>query len=387
MRSTVATIDLDALAWNYSVIKARTPGKAILGMVKANAYGHGMVQIGLALQSLGVDMLGTAFVDEAIQLRGAGVTIPIMVLTPIEADECRFAIDHRLVIVACEMSQVKALSQAAVEQGRDAEVHLYIDTGMHREGFRPIDSVKAAHAIQNLPGIRLTGICTHFATADEPHSAFLREQLSTFTEVVSQCEANGSTFATIHAANTGAMLQMDSSHFSMVRPGLSLYGYSATGNDLMTLHPVLSLSSRVLSSRRVWPGDTISYGRRHMVTRETTIVTVPIGYGDGYLRGLTGNAECLIQGCRFPIVGTICMDELMVDVGDSSIALGDEVVFLGRQAGSDGRTDSIDATDLARWASTIPYEITSSIAARVPRRYKGLHAPDEVGTNNKRTDV
>ncbi|MCX6140305.1 MAG: alanine racemase [Candidatus Kapabacteria bacterium] len=377
MRSTVATIDLDALAWNLSVVRARTPGKSVLAMVKANAYGHGMVTTSLALQALGVEMLGTAFVDEAIELRAVGITIPIMVLTPVEAHECRAAIENDLITVACEISQVSELSRCAQEVGRTAEVHLYIDTGMHRDGFRPSHAVGAARTIGEMPGIRLTGVCTHFATADEPHSPFLREQLSTFTEVISQCEANGSTFATIHAANSGAMWQLDTSHFTMVRPGLSLYGYSAAGTDVMTLHPVMSLSSRVLSARRAWPGDTISYGRRHVVSRETTIVTVPIGYGDGYLRSLTGKAECLIGGSRFPVVGTICMDELMVDVGDSAIGLGDEVVFLGRQVGMNGRIDSIDATDLAKWASTIPYEITTSISARVPRRY----------VNTKKTDV
>lgn len=371
MRSTVATIDLDALEWNIGVIRRRTPGKAILAMVKANAYGHGMIPISRALQAYGVEMLGTALVDEALLLRTAGISIPIMVLTPVEPHECLAAAEHDLITVACDLSQIRALGEAATSLGKQAEVHLYIDTGMHREGFRPHDATVAAEAIRSIPGIRLTGICTHFATADDPNSPFLREQLSTFNEVRKQCESVGCTFATVHAANTGAMWQSEQTHFSMVRPGLSLYGYASPGNEAMTLRPVMSLASRIISIRRAWPGETVSYGRRYMVTNETTIVTVPVGYGDGYMRSLTGVAECLIGGERFPVVGSICMDELMVDVGNADVHLGDEVVLLGRQVQRDGLLNSIDAVEIAAWASTIPYEITTAISARVPRSFIG----------------
>lgn len=371
MRSTVATIDLDALEWNLGVIRRHTPGKAVLGMVKANAYGHGIIQISRALQACGVEMLGTALVDEAILLRAAGITIPIMVLTPVEPHECLAAVEHNLITVACDLSQIRALGEAAVSLGKHAEVHLYVDTGMHREGFRPHDAASAALEIRSVSGINLTGICTHFATADDPNSPFLHEQLSTFNEVRKQCEAVGCTFAAVHAANTGAMWQSEQTHFSMVRPGLSLYGYASPGNEAMTLRPVMSLASRIISMRRAWPGETVSYGRRYMVTSETTIVTVPVGYGDGYMRRLTGTAECLISGERYPVVGSICMDELMVDVGNADVHLGDEVVLLGRQVRSDGHLNSIDAVEIAAWASTIPYEITTTISARVPRSFTG----------------
>ncbi|MBC8124564.1 MAG: alanine racemase [Candidatus Kapabacteria bacterium] len=371
MRSTIATIDLDALEWNLSVIRRQAPEKAILGMVKANAYGHGMIAIANALQHCGVDVLGTAFVDEALELKKAGISIPIMVLTPIEEHDCTAVVENDLVTVACDMSQVAFLSHAAVTAGKIAEVHLYIDTGMHREGFRPHDAVEAAKVVGAMPGIRLTGVCTHFATSDEPHSSFFREQLSTFNSVLSKCAAAGSTFASIHAANTAAMWQSDLAHFTMVRPGLSLYGYVLPGNEEMTLRPVMSITSRVLSVRRAWPGESVSYGRRYVVPEEQTIVTVPIGYGDGYLRSLTGAAFCLIGGRRYPIVGTICMDELMVNVGDADVKLGDEVVLMGQQTGRDGITSSIDANDIAQWASTIPYDVTTSVSARVPRCFTG----------------
>ena len=371
MRSTIATIDLDALEWNLSVIRRQAPEKSILGMVKANAYGHGMIAIARALQHCGVDVLGTAFVDEALQLKGAGITIPIMVLTPIEEHDCVAVIENDLVTVACDVQQVTNLAMTAIAAGKIAEVHLYVDTGMLREGFRPHDAVEAATVIAAMPGIRLTGICTHFATSDEPHSAFFREQLSTFVSVLSNCAAVGSTFASVHAANSAAMWQSDSTHFTMVRPGLSLYGYVSPGSKEMSLRPVMSLSSRVISVRRAWPGESVSYGRRYVVPEESTIVTVPIGYGDGYLRSLTGAACCLIGGIRYPIVGTICMDELMVNVGNADVKQGDEVVLMGQQTANDGHTASIDANDIAQWASTIPYDVTTSVSARVPRCFTG----------------
>lgn len=387
MRSTYATIDLDALSWNLSVIRRQVAGKAILGMVKANAYGHGMIPIARALQNNGIDMLGTAFVDEAVQLRRAGINVPIMVLTPVEPDEANLVIEYSLVTVACDISQVRALSAAAVASNSTAEVHLCVDTGMLRDGFRCHDVVEAAKSILAMPGIRCTGICTHFATSDEHHSPFLAEQLSTFTDVLAKCESAGCTFATVHAANTGAIWQSAGSHFTMVRPGLSLYGYATPANEEMTLHPVMSVVSRVLSLRRAYPGDTVSYGRRFMVTQETTIATVPIGYGDGYMRRLAGLAQVLIGGMRYPVVGTICMDEIMVDVGDSDVHLSDEVVLLGRQARPDGHLDSIDAVELAYWSGTIPYEITTNFAARLPRKMSGASRHSDRYSQSLSTDV
>ena len=370
MRSTVATIDLDALAWNYHVLRARTQGVRMLAMVKANAYGHGMVGVSRVLQHLGVDMLGTAFVSEARVLRDAGITIPIIVLTQVEPHEADEAIALNLITVVGDVSQATALAQAARARNTTAEVHLYIDTGMSRDGVRPHDAVTTAEMLQSTERLRCTGICTHFATADDPHNPFMKEQLSTFERVVEQCAAAGCSFATVHAANTGALWQSSETHFSLVRPGLALYGYSSAEAHVATLRPVMRVSSNVVSLRRAWPGDTVSYGRRYMLTEEATIATVPIGYGDGYMRALTGSASCLIRGKRYPVVGTICMDEIMVNVGSDPVELGDEVVLLGTQTLAD-RTGAIDLEELATWAGTIPYEITTAVSARVPRLFTG----------------
>lgn len=379
MRSTVATIDTDALVWNVGVIRKRAPNARVLGMVKANAYGHGMLPVARILEQINIDMLGVAFVDEAVQLRKGGITLPIMVLTPNEPHEAETIAGSNLSVVVCSTEQAKALSAAAERAGTVVSIHVYVDTGMHRDGFTPHDVVDAVGAIKSLPGLHAEGLCTHFATADELHHPFIREQIERFERVVSRLNEHGHTFDVIHAANTGGIWQAPFAHYSMIRPGLSMYGYSSPADEEMMLRPVMSITSRVLSLRRIWPGDTVSYGQRYMASQETTIATVPIGYGDGYLRGLTGSAKCLIGGKEYPIVGTICMDECMVDVGSDPVAIGDDVVLLGYQSDARGRVHSIDAIDIAQWAHTIPYEITTLVSSRVPRQYVGSYADIAIG--------
>lgn len=373
MRSTVATIDLDALAWNYHAIRSRIGSAQMLAMVKANAYGHGMIGVSRVLQHLGVDMLGTAFVSEARELRAAGVTIPIMVLTQVEPHEAAEAVELDLITVVGDPGQAKALADAALARNTVADVHLYVDTGMSRDGVRAHDAPYLAQVLQSMEGLRCSGICTHFATADDVHNPFLTEQLSTFRHVIEQCALVGCSFATVHAANTGALWQSADTHLSLVRPGLSLYGYATAETHVAPLRPVMRLSSTVVSVRRAWPGETVSYGRRYMVAEEATIATVPIGYGDGYMRALTGSAHCLIRGKRYPVVGTVCMDEIMVNVGNDDVQLGDEVVLLGVQQTEHGG-GAIDIDELATWAHTIPYEITTAVSARVPRLFTGALA-------------
>jgi len=368
MRSTVARIDLTALEQNLGVIRQKAPGMAILAMVKANAYGHGMLAVSRHLQELNVDMLGVAFVDEGVHLRYAGVHKPIMVLTPIAAAEADAVVLHKFASVVCDLDQARALSDAARRSEHCASVHVYVDTGMHREGVSPTDTSAFIDALAAMPNLSLDGICTHFATADEAGSDFLLKQLSTFKGVVSEQTARGRSFAHVHAANTGGIWQLSDQPWTLVRPGLSLYGYAYPDQE-NGLRPVLSLHSEVLSVRTISKGDSVSYGRRWIAECETTIATIPIGYGDGYMRGLTGSAYCLIRGRRYPVVGTICMDECMVDVGSDEISIGDRVVLIGEQQDDAGRIDRIDAREVAAWAGTIPYEITTAISARVPRQY------------------
>ncbi len=369
MRSTVAHINLDALRWNLTMIRRKAGSAAVCAMVKANAYGHGLVPIARALVADGVDFLGVALVDEAVALREAGITIPILVLTPNEDHEAGLIVRHELTPVICSLEQARLLAHAASMEHMVLQGHLYVDTGMRRDGVPFHDAPEVLAQMDTLANLDIVGICTHFATSDVPHDEFLSEQLDRFNHLLSKFREHGRTFAHIHAANTGALWQADKSAFTLVRPGLSLYGYANPPDPEVHLRPVMSITSRVLSKRRVWPGETISYGRRYMTSAEATICTVPIGYGDGYLRILTNRAWCLIGGHRYPVVGTVCMDEIMVNVGDADVNVGDEVVLLGVQAAPDGRVQSIDATDIAMWAETIPYEITTAVSARIPRVY------------------
>lgn len=369
MRSTVARIDLEALAWNLSVIRHRVGDRRILAMVKANAYGHGMITVSKTLVREGVDMLGVALVDEAVQLREAGITTPIMVLTPVDAAEAALVIRHDLLTVVCDLGQVRALQDAAQRAGTVATVHLYVDTGMNREGVRPEHVPAFVRDLDAMTHVRATGVLTHFSTADNPHDPHLAEQRDAFGDVLRRLAEHGRTFHDVHLANTAAIWNDPSTHGTLVRPGLSLYGYAASGDDVMTLRPVMSIVTTVLSKRRIRAGETVSYGRRWMAATDTTIVTIPIGYGDGYPRHLSGVSWCLIGGKRRPIVGSICMDECMVDVGDDAVEIGDEVVMMGTQPTSEGYLQSIDATDIAAWGKTIPYEITTAVSARVPRVY------------------
>ncbi|MCO6466240.1 MAG: alanine racemase [Bradyrhizobiaceae bacterium] len=368
MRSTTAVINLDHLRSNLAVIKQKAHGRGICAMVKANAYGHGMVQCAKVLEAEGVDFLGVALVDEAVVLRQAGIRMPILVLTPNEPQDAALAVTHGLTMVICSMEQARVLNAAA----KDTKVggHVFVDTGMHRDGFPFQEVHERLDELAQLENLELTGICTHLATTDVADDAFIQEQLERFSTVLKNCADRGRTFACIHAANTGAVWQTPESLFTLVRPGISLYGYASPLDPSVQLHPVMSITSRVISLRRLWPGETVSYGRRYAVDRPTTIATIPIGYGDGYSRSLSNKAHCVIDGKRYPVVGTVCMDEIMVDVGDDPIEVGSLVHLLGEQTTEDGSA-SVDANDLAQWAETIPYEITTMVGPRIPRTFIG----------------
>jgi len=371
MRTTNAIIDLDHLAWNLKVIRQRTEGASVLGMIKANAYGHGLTATARALQAMEIDYLGVAFVHEAEALRLKGITTKILVVTPTQPQDAPVIARHGLEAVLCSRDEAEPLSRAAQEAGTTIDLHLYVDTGMHRDGVSPHEAVEILQEVRSLPGLNIVGLCTHFATAYEEDSPFVREQLEIFQRVLAACEATGHTFTYIHAANSGAIWHVPDARFTLVRPGLSLYGYTSTTEADPLLRPVMSVVSKVSAMRRIWPGETVSYGRRFMAARETGIATIPIGYGDGYLRSLTGNASCLIGGKEYPIVGIICMDACMADVGDDDVKVGDEVVLIGSQADAMGRVRSLDAALVAERANTVAYEILTAVSERVPRFYIG----------------
>ncbi len=367
-RPTWAEIDLNAIAYNLNQVrKVIGPGVKILAAVKANAYGHGMVMVAKELESLGVDLLGVACVDEALQLKKAGVRCPILIFSHILPDEARSVVAHGIISTVSNMEVARALNNVATKRHR-ARVHLKIDTGMGRIGVWHEEALTFIKTIVMLKNIKVEGIYTHFPSADERDKKFTMKQLSVFNNLLQSLERKGIDIPYRHAANSMGIMGYKDSHFNMVRPGLMLYGMHSSdwGGRIINLKPALSLKSRITFLKVVPPGRSISYGRTWTTKSETLIATIPIGYGDGYTRLLSNKAQVLLRGKRANIVGRVCMDQTMLDVGHvKGVKLGDEVTLIGRQG-----KDRISAEELASLCGTIPYEITCWISHRVRRVYK-----------------
>lgn len=366
LRPTTAYVDLGALVRNLAAVRARVGGARVMGIVKANAYGHGLLRVAKELVRHGVDELGVAFLEEGIALRRAGITAPILVLGGIIGNQIRFFLEHDLAITASSPFKLQQIEDVAAALGRRARVHLKIDTGMERIGVHWYSAEKLVEAALRVRCSDIAGVFSHFATSDAADKAQTRLQLERFLEVCALFERHGVRPPLRHIANSGAILQHPEATLDMVRPGLMLYGLypSAEVERSIPLAPMLSLKSRVVYFKVVKAGATVSYNGRWTAPADTRVVTVPVGYGDGYARALSNRAQVLIHGQRRPIVGMITMDALMVDLGQGSAFNGDEVVLLGRQG-----DEVIRAEELAELLGTIPYEILTSINTRVPRTY------------------
>lgn len=366
MRVTVADIDCSALRWNFQQVRKRAGTRRIMAVVKANAYGHGMTECARIFRGEGAEYLGVAFADEAALLRAEGDRLPIAVLTTPLPEEASLFCEHNLDFVACSIDTVRVFAQAAQAVGTTLRAHVYIDTGMRRDGIEPHDAVAFVQACAAFGSIELVGVCTHFATSDEADQTFALHQLALFRQTLGDLARAGYRFPLVHAANSGALLNLPDSVFTLARPGLTLYGYnpSEKPEPATALRPAMTLRSKIHSVRRVPTGTSISYGRHYYTDSETTIATIPIGYGDGFTRLLTGNATCLLRGKEFPIVGTICMDQCMINTGDTPVQPGEEVVLIGTQG-----TAMLLADAIAHKLGTIPYEVLTAISARVPRIY------------------
>ncbi len=364
-RSTVAEININNLRYNLSQIKHFLNNSKIMAVVKANAYGHGIVEITRNLVEEGVDFFAVAFADEAEMIRKAGIDKDIVILVPGNSIDSRLFPEYNLQALASSYDFIKNISDQAALMKRTVKVHLNIDTGMNRDGILPSEAEEYYRIFSEMPYINVAGICTHFSSAPTDRE-FTLKQLQSFNEIIDRFKANGCEFEYIHAANSAGMINYPESHFTHVRPGISLYGL-LPDESLYTkidLKPLLTLKTKVNITRRIKPGDSVGYDRLFIAEKETTIATIPVGYGDGYFKTLTGKAECLIKGKRYKLVGTVCMDQCMVDVGDDDIRYGDEVILLGRNG-----KDEISVHELAEKAGTIPYEITSNLNLRVPRKY------------------
>ncbi len=366
---TWAEVDLDAIAENTRAMK-RWVGEEveIIAVVKANAYGHGAVPVARTVLAAGASRLAVHRLHEGIALRRAGIEAPILVMAPLLPAQAPEVVRWRLTPTLSLPEAARALDAAARAAGRPIPVHVEVDTGMGRAGISPEEVLPFLRALQEMEGLVLEGLYTHFATADESDPGFAMHQLRRFEAVIATLEAGGIRVPLRHTANSAAAMRFRSAHFEAVRPGLALYGIrpSPEWEPPFPLRPALTLKSRVV---RVWtlaPGESVGYGRTFIADRESRMALVPIGYGDGYLRSLSNRGAVLIRGRRAPVRGRVSMDQIVVEVtGIPDVAVGEEVVILGRQGEAE-----IRAEDLAAWAGTIHYEITTLISPRVPRIYR-----------------
>ncbi len=366
-RPTVAQIDLEALSHNYAEVVRHAEGRSILAVVKADAYGHGAIPVSRRLIGLGADMLGVALIEEARELRKAGIHAPILIMGIGFPEQAAAILELKLTPVISTMSFAQALSAVAEKSKIIVPVHIKIDTGMGRIGILPEDAADFINAIRNLPGMDVQGLMTHFADADLCDKEYASKQMGRFELLIAELASRGITIPVRHAANSAAILDYHRALFTMVRPGLMLYGYNPLEKEgkETDLRPILSLVTRIAFLKKVPSGVPISYGRTFVTKRESLIATLPIGYADGYSRRLSNSGVAIVQGARVPVVGRVCMDMCMIDVTEvPTTREGDFVVLIGRQS-----SERITADDIAKKTGTIAYEVLCGISSRVPRIY------------------
>lgn len=366
--STRALISLSAFRNNFGAVRSYVgPDVKIMAIVKANAYGHGAVRIASEADALGADYLGVARVEEGVELRENGITQRILVFEVVPPGMEVHALTLGLDLTIAGTEGAQRIDRAAAGLRTKAIVHAKVDTGMGRLGIDYRNAPAFIEAAARLPNLRLEGVYSHFATSDSADKQFASEQLQRFHQVLEALEKRKIPAGLRHMANSGAIISLHDSCLDMVRPGIMLYGYPPRREmgGQHALQPVLSLVSSLAFLKTVDGGESISYGRKYFTKGKTVIGTVPVGYADGYVRTLTGKACVLIRARRYPVVGTICMDHSMVDLGpDPEAQEGDEVILVGSSA-----QETVDAWELADHIGTIPYEITSLITGRVPRVY------------------
>ena len=362
-------VDLEAIRHNTALLAARAAPAGLMAVVKADGYGHGSVAVALTALEAGATWLGAAMVEEGIELREAGITAPILLLSEPPPAAAGLVVRTGLTPVVHTRRFVDALAKATADAGvvEPLPVHLKVDTGMHRVGCAPGEALAVAKAVRKHRELHLEGLLTHLAVADEPDNDYTAGQLDCFATVRAELARAGIRPEVVHALNSAGLITRPDARFDLVRCGIALYGIapSAALSGALPLRPALSLRARVSFVRRLPAGERLSYGLRYRLAEDATVATVPLGYADGVPRrlGETGG-EVLVGGRRRPIAGTVTMDQLLIDLGGDTIAAGDEVVLIGRQG-----QDEITAAEWAERLGTIPYEICCTIGDRVPRRY------------------
>jgi len=376
-----AEIDLDAIAHNVSQFKRhvgeRGGATRLIAVVKANAYGHGAVQVAQTALQAGADMLAVNRLLEGVALRKAGIQSPILIMGYTPADGAEAAVAWNLTPSLTTIDLAQALSQHALAAGVSVPVHVKVDSGMGRYGLLPDETLEFLHALSGLAGIRLEGLFTHFATADWADPAFNHQQLTRFIEIRDAARQAGFNFPIVHAANSAAAMRLPQAHLDAIRLGVGLYGLDPSSEwpPVFEIRPALALKSRVARVRWLEAGASVGYGRSYITPRPTLVALIPVGYGDGYHRVLSNQGAVLIRGRRAPIIGRVSMDQFVVDVTFiPGVQQDDEVVLIGAQG-----SERIRAEEVAALAGTINYEVTTSLLARVVRVY--LRGGEVVGVD------
>lgn len=367
-RPTSAFIDREALKFNYRQLRGILPtGTAMMAVVKANAYGHGDIEVARLLDGLGAEFLGVAIPEEGARLRDAGIRKPIAVLGGIFPDQAPAVFDYDLTPVVFDYLTARALDSEARRRSTEKKIHVKIDTGMGRLGLLPGEVGQFFAGLNGLANLRVEAVLSHFAESESEDKGFSESQLSGFLRSVEEIREMGFDPLFTEIANSAAIVDLDGSHHSLVRPGIMLYGSYPDGRlrKKIELKPALTLKTRILHIKSVPPDFSVSYGRRFTTKRRSLIATLPIGYADGLPRRLEGAGEALAGGKKVPLVGAICMDLAMADVTEvPGVKAGDEVVIIGSQG-----SQTITAEEVAGKAGTISYEIFCGISQRVPRVY------------------
>lgn len=375
IRPTTATVSLEAIQHNLRAIcalleresapGARLPG--VIAVIKANAYGHGAVQVAHALEMAGASMLACADIEEGVALRRAGITLPLIVFGALSISDLDGVFEYGLMPTISSPSAAAALEHAAAGRNVRLACHLKIDTGMNRLGFRFDNLDRTMPAVLASPHLRIESLYTHFATADVPDSPFLEEQRARFERACGRLRAIGLPPVPRHAANSAALLRDSRTWYDWVRPGLLLYGVVPPPMSAanLELRPALSLTSRIVAVKGLRPGEGTGYGLKWKIEEPRSIAIVPAGYADGLDTRLANRAAALVRGRRVPIVGSVCMDMIMVDVTGLDVSPGDEVAIIGRQG-----AEEITARETAAAIGAIPWEVVCRLGARIERRYR-----------------
>lgn len=370
LRSTMIEVDLATLVHNFHEIRKKMGAQCkIMAVVKANAYGHGAVPVSSALARAGADWLGVASAEEGIELRQAGLSLPILVMGGLLEPELEALVAYQLTPVVCHPEMIPLLEDTTARSGKPMKIHVKVDTGMGRLGLSPDIAASFIQEIAQRGRLTVEGLMTHFAEADLEDQTFVQEQIQKFRRVLKDLNDRGIKIPLSHLANSAAILHHPTAYFQMVRPGIALYGYApGTGtSNRPDLKPCLQLVTRIVQVKRVPKGTGISYGRSFVTKRESLIASLPIGYADGYSRRLSNKGQVIIHEQRAPIVGRVCMDMTMVDVTEvPDVRVGDPVVLLGQQG-----KQAITADEIAHWEDTIPYEVLSVLNPRIARKYTG----------------